>query len=123
MERFEYKLIKVPQKSNRYSGLKDLNDSFALTLMDSINDVAKDGWQFLRKEVLTETKWPSFFGQRTTSHEYLIYRRQLRESGMSIDTMVSPRRISKDKSPDIDQVRARISQVMLDQNVQATING
>lgn len=122
MERFEYKLVKAPQKSNKYSGLNKLDDKFAHTLMDSMNDIASDGWQFLRKEVMTETKRRGFFGRKSTSHDYLVYRRQLRGSGMSMDTPVSPRRIQKAKSPDIEQLRARISQAMLPPNIQAANN-
>lgn len=123
MERFEYKLVKAPQKSNRYDGLKKFDDKFAHTLMDVMNDVASEGWQFLRKEVMTETRRAGLFGRKTLSHDYLVYRRQLRGNGLTLDDPVAPRRIQKAKTPDIEQLRARISQVMLDPNVQAANNG
>jgi len=113
MERFEYKLVKAPCQRKRFTGLKKSDDAFAITLTETLNDIASEGWQFLRKEEMSETRGNRLLGRRRRSHEYLVFRRQLRSNGMTLDEPVSPRRVQNHKTPDIEQLRSRISKVML----------
>ena len=119
MERYEYKLVAAPKARNKYSGAKKSIDLFAQTLMDSMNELATDGWQFVRQEKVTESRRTLFFGHKNRQHDYMVYRRPRRSNGMSLDEPINPRRVQKQKTPDIEQLRARISEVMLDPQLKA----
>jgi hypothetical protein len=100
MERYEYRLEIAPQKRNRYSGLKKNEDAFAHTLMDTINETAEEGWEFLRMETMSE--------KRFMRREYMLYRRALRTNGLSVDDPLVPRRVKPGSTSNIEQLRARM---------------
>ncbi|MEE9388984.1 MAG: hypothetical protein V3U96_10265 [Paracoccaceae bacterium] len=87
------------------------DDAFAQTLMDGMNELGQNGWQFLRVETLEEDR-RSLLRNSQLSHEYMVYRRPMRSNGMTLDTPVSPARIRKAAAPNIELLRARIGSVM-----------
>lgn len=108
MERYEYRFEIVPTKNNRYTGLAKTDDPFGQTLADAINETAKDGWEYLRTETVTETRRSGFFGTKKLQREFLVYRRQLHSNGMSLDTPLHPRRVKPSNVSNIEQLRARM---------------
>ncbi len=111
MERYEYQVVKTPSKSTKYKGMEKGADTFAQTLMDGMNELARDGWQFVRTEVMMEER-RSIFGNSRVNHDYMIYRRSLRSNGMRLDEPVSPLRVRKAPAPNIEMLRERINTVM-----------
>jgi len=112
LERYEYQVVKTPSKSVKYKGLDREADAFAQTLMDGMNTLARDGWQFVRTEVMVEQR-RSWLGVRTRrSHDYMVYRRALRSNGMSLAEPVSPQRVRNIPTPNLEMLRDRISSVM-----------
>ncbi len=111
MERYEYQVVKTPSKSTKYKGMEKGADTFAQTLMDGMNELAREGWQFVRTEVMMEER-RSIFGNSRVNHDYMIYRRSLRSNGMRLDEPVSPLRVRKAPAPNIEMLRERINTVM-----------
>lgn len=107
MERYEYRLEIAPQKRKRYSGLKKSDDAFAITMMEQINAVARDGWEFLRLETMAEKR---FMRRNTSRRDYLLYRRALHTDGMTLDTPRAPRRVKPTHVSNIEHLRARMHQ-------------
>lgn len=112
VERFEYKLEKAPVKKNRYTGLAKSDDAFATTLMDNMNALARDGWQFQRNEVMTETKRGGLLQARKVNHTYMVYRRPLKSDGMTLDAIVAPRRVSAEPAATTEELRDRIGSLI-----------
>ena len=117
MDKFEYKLVKTPAKRTRYTGLSKSDDPFAITLMDAMNQIGSDGWQFVRQEIMTETR-RKFLGRKNIEHVYMVYRRPLRANGASVDMAVAPRRVKTTQADEIERIRARVGQIMLKPSAQ-----
>lgn len=107
MERYEYKLETAPLKSRRYSGLKKTDDAFAMTMMDQINAVAREGWEFLRLESMAQKR---FMRRGSVRRDYLLYRRALHSEGMTLEAPRGPRRVTPTIVSNIEHLRARMHQ-------------
>ena len=90
MERYEYLLVKTPGKSTKYKGLSKSDDPFALTLMDGMNELALEGWRFLRCERMTEDCRSLFWRKTKRDHECMVYQCRLGSDCMTLD--VQPQR-------------------------------
>ena len=52
MNHYEYKVVPAPRRAKRVRGVKAAEELFALTLTDAINEVARQGWEYVRAEHL-----------------------------------------------------------------------
>jgi len=49
---YEYKVIPAPRKPERIRGVKGTEDRFAATVSNVMNELAAEGWEFQRTEVM-----------------------------------------------------------------------
>ena len=76
MPRYEYKLIPAPAKARKHKGLKGAA-SFAATLEDILNEMGRDGWHYLRTDILPQEE-RSVLAKRTTTYRHLlVFQREL----------------------------------------------
>ena len=52
MTHYDYKVIPAPKKVKRVKGVSAADELFAVTLTDAINEVARQGWEYVRAERL-----------------------------------------------------------------------
>lgn len=52
MTHYDYKVIPAPKKLKRVKGVSGADELFAVTLTDVINEVARQGWEYVRAERL-----------------------------------------------------------------------
>jgi len=52
MTHYDYKVIPAPKKVKRVKGVSGPEELFAVTLTDAINEVARQGWEYVRAERL-----------------------------------------------------------------------
>ena len=52
MTHYDYKVIPAPKKVKRVKGVSGAEELFAVTLTDAINEVARQGWEYVRAERL-----------------------------------------------------------------------
>jgi hypothetical protein len=52
MTHYDYKVIPAPRKVKRVKGVSGAEELFAVTLTDAINEVARQGWEYVRAERL-----------------------------------------------------------------------
>jgi hypothetical protein len=52
MTYYDYKVIPAPKRAKRVKGVHGTEDLFALTLTEAINEVARQGWEYVRAEHL-----------------------------------------------------------------------
>lgn len=77
MQAFEYKIVPAPKRAAKIKGLKTTEDRFARTLTDTVNELARDGWDYLRADTLPVEERVGLTGRTTTFQHMLVFRRAL----------------------------------------------
>lgn len=77
MQRYEYKVIAAPKRGEKARGAKTTPDRFALALMQVMNDLGAQGWEYLRADTLPCEERSGFTGKTTTFQNMLVFRRVL----------------------------------------------
>lgn len=72
---YDYKVIPAPARTQKIKGLKTTPERFARLLSETLNQLAAEGWEYLRAETLPCEERKGFTGVRTTSQTVLILRR------------------------------------------------
>lgn len=77
MQRFEYKVIPAPRRGEKAKGLKTTEARFAHALTQTMNQMAADGWEYLRADTLPAEERVGLTGRTTTFQHLLVFRRAL----------------------------------------------
>ena len=80
MQRYEYKVIPAPRRGTKSREAKTTEDRFALTLSTLMNDLGRDGWEYLRAETLPTEERAGFTKTRVVEQTMLIFRRPMGQS-------------------------------------------
>ncbi len=109
MIKFEYKAVPAPTHGTKARGVRSTADRFALAMTDSLNELAEDGWDYVRAETLPCDERKGLTGTQTTYQNVLIFRRQL----VPAATEVSPGRVTSQPLPTLtlDQTPAPVPQL------------
>ncbi len=75
MQRYEYKVIPAPRKGEKSRGVKTTEDRFALALTLVMNDLGREGWEYIRADTLPVDERAGFTGTKTTFQNVLVFRR------------------------------------------------
>ena len=75
MRKFEYKAIPAPAQGTKAKGLKSIEDRFALSVTESLNEMAAEGWEYVRAETLPCDERKGLTGTQTSYQNLLIFRR------------------------------------------------
>jgi hypothetical protein len=114
VERYEYKLVPTPKQSAIFKGLPKSGDAFAQTLGHGMNELGRDGWEFLRTETVVEKRNVLVISSRKCRHDYMVYRRPLRSTGLTMDEPVRSRRVKPVNVPDAAELKSRINALVTD---------
>ncbi len=77
MQSHEYKVVPAPRRGEKAKGAKSVPDRFGVALAHVMNDLARDGWEYLRAETLPCDERLGFTGTATHFHHMLVFRRPL----------------------------------------------
>ena len=77
MVQFEYKVIAAPVRGEKVRGAKTTQDRFAQALMMVMNDLGREGWEYLRADTLPCEERVGFTGRQTTFQHMLVFRRMI----------------------------------------------
>ncbi len=88
MRKFEYKAVPAPTTGTKAKGVKTTEDRFALSLTDTLNEMAEDGWEYVRAETLPCMERKGLTGSQQTYQNILIFRR-LEAAAMPLDRTTS----------------------------------
>ena len=79
-QHFEYQVVPAPKRSTRFKGLTRKDDAFSLTITDVMNEHAREGWEYVRADKLSETKgvWP--LRRTLPERDLLVFRREMKRS-------------------------------------------
>lgn len=77
MQAFEYKVIPAPNKGKKAKGVKTPEDRFANGVETILNEMAAEGWEFQRAEMLPSEERAGLTGSKTNWRNLLVFRRAL----------------------------------------------
>lgn len=77
MTGYDYKVIPAPKRAKKVKGLRGAEELFAHTLTEAINEVARQGWEYVRAESLpVEAPGVFFRGASRGVQTVLVFRRE-----------------------------------------------
>ncbi|MEM7717992.1 MAG: DUF4177 domain-containing protein [Pseudomonadota bacterium] len=88
MRKFEYKAVPAPTAGTKAKGVKTTEDRFALSLTDTLNEMAEEGWEYVRAETLPCTERKGLTGTQQTYQNILIFRK-LEATALPLDRTTS----------------------------------
>jgi len=88
MRKFEYKAVPAPNTGTKAKGVKTTEDRFSLSLSNLLNEMAEDGWEYVRAETLPCTERKGFTGTQQTYQNVLIFRR-LEQAALPLDKVTT----------------------------------
>jgi hypothetical protein len=89
MTQFEYKVVPAPLRGEKARGAKTTPDRFALALTTLMNDLGRDGWEYLRADTLPCEERVGFTGKQTSFQNMLVFKREIVLADAVATTMVA----------------------------------
>ena len=77
MLHYEYKVVPAPRRGEKARGAKTTADRFATALMHVMNDLGREGWEYLRADTLPCEERVGLTGTATHFQHLLVFRRAL----------------------------------------------
>lgn len=84
MPRHEYKVIPAPRRGTKSREAKSTEDRFALTLSNLMNELGREGWEYVRSETLPTEERAGFTKTRVVEQTVLIFRRSLGAASVAV---------------------------------------
>ena len=75
MTHYEYKVIPAPTRGRKTKGVKTAEGRFALGVETVLNDLARDGWEYLRADLLPSEERSGLTGTAIKWRNVLVFRR------------------------------------------------
>ncbi|MCA3441721.1 MAG: DUF4177 domain-containing protein [Rhodobacter sp.] len=77
MQRYEYHVVPAPRRGEKARDAKTTADRFAVALTRLMNDLGRDGWEYLRADTLPCEERAGLTGRTTAFQHMLVFRRPL----------------------------------------------
>lgn len=77
MQAYEYKVLPAPAKGAKAKGIKTPEARFANSIELLLNEMASEGWEFLRADMLPSEERAGLTGSTTNWRNLLVFRRPL----------------------------------------------
>ena len=75
MQAYEYKVVPAPAKGTKAKGIKTPEARFANSIEILLNEMAAEGWEFLRTELLPSEERSGLTGSTTNWRNVMVFRR------------------------------------------------
>lgn len=72
---YEFKVVPAPSRGKRAKGIKGAEGRFAFALEEVMNEMAAEGWEFLRTETLPSEEKSGLTSTATTFRSVMVFRR------------------------------------------------
>lgn len=76
MQRYEYKVVPAPEKGEKARGVKGTPARFAHRLSRLMNELAREGWEYMRADTLPCEERTGLTGKTLTYQNMLVFRRE-----------------------------------------------
>lgn len=84
MSEFEYKVIAAPEKGLKVKGVKSPADRFALALTEQMNEMAAEGWEYIRTDTLPSIERSGLTSTQTVYRNVMVFRRSVTDQNHEI---------------------------------------
>lgn len=101
MTQFQYKVVPAPAKGEKIRGVKAAEDRFALAIERLMNEMAAEGWEFQRAELLPSEERSGLTSSQTIWRNLLVFRRPADSTTIEAPAPVAPP-ATADASPESD---------------------
>ena len=81
MTRYTYKVIPAPAKGRKAPGVKGAEARFAHGLEEAMNEMAAQGWEYLRADILPSEERQGLTSTATVYRSVLVFRREAQGTG------------------------------------------
>lgn len=98
MQRHEYTVTAAPDRGQRAKDAKTPTDRYALALAGILNDMAAEGWEYVRAETLPSDERSGIASRQTLWHNVLVFRRALPDAP-SVDSVAPHPTRDEDATP------------------------
>lgn len=99
MQSYEYRVVPAPRKSEKAKGLKTVEARFALTLTQTMNEMAREGWEYLRTDTLPAEERVGLTGRTTNFHHMMVFRRALTSTAPEVKTPSLTTEVTEGRAP------------------------
>lgn len=89
MTRYEFKVIPAPRRGEKARGVKTSEERFALALTGVLNDMGRDGWDYVRADALPLDERAGFTGGTKTTFQNMLVFRRIMEADAALPTLTS----------------------------------
>ncbi|WP_323008887.1 DUF4177 domain-containing protein [Paracoccus sp. (in: a-proteobacteria)] len=100
---YEYTVIPAPARGEKAKGARSGIERFAATLTDLMNDMARDGWDYVRAETLPAEERSGLTSRTTVYHNLLIFRRALNQPEVPQAVVQQPQPVTPAYEPEPHQ--------------------
>lgn len=104
--RYEYKVLPAPRRGRKSVEVKSAEGQFALGVEDQLNDLAREGWEYIRSDILPSDERHGLTSTRTVYRSMLIFRRAIRAAVPGPVLSADPGSAKAGITPDIDPERS-----------------
>ncbi len=80
MQRYEFKVMPAPRRGEKARGVKTTEERFAFALTQMMNELGRDGWDYVRADTLPCDERAGLTGTKTTFQNMLVFRRPLADA-------------------------------------------
>ncbi len=77
MTKFEYKVLPAPQRGQKARGARTVEARFAHALMEVMNELGAEGWEYVRADTLPCEERVGLTGRTTRFQNMLVFRRAI----------------------------------------------
>ena len=91
MQHYEYKVIPAPDRGEKARGAKTPGDRFAQAMTSVLNRMAREGWDYVRAEMLPSEERSGLTRRVTVYHNMLVFRRPVEAAA---DRPAPPRQLT-----------------------------
>jgi len=77
MAYFQYKVIPAPRRGPKVTGVKTPEARFALGLEDTLNEMSREGWCYLRSDILPSEERQGLASTHVVYRSVLVFRREI----------------------------------------------
>lgn len=75
MPLYEYRVVPAPNRAEKHRNARTTSERFALTVAGAMNELGREGWEYLRADTLPCEERTGLTGRATNYHVLLVFRR------------------------------------------------
>lgn len=96
---YEFKVIPAPRRGEKARGVKTTEERYALALTKLMNELGREGWDYVRADTLPVEERVGFTGSKTSYQHMLVFRREIEVMAQAEATAPRSRLVAVEEEP------------------------